>query len=36
MPFTRSSIVNSEVRECYLMWLSVILGFAAAAVCKIS
>ena len=27
MPFLSSSIVNGDVRECSVMWLSVILAF---------
>ena len=27
MPFISSSIVNGDVRECSVMWLSVILAF---------
>ena len=32
MPFISSSMVNGDARECYVMWLSVILAFAGTCV----
>ena len=32
MPFISSSMVNGDVRECYVMWLSVIFAFDARCV----